>query len=266
MKKNYYKTLGLRNSASGEEIKRTYRKLAFKYHPDKNPGNKESEEKFKEINEAYETLSDVEKKQQYDASLKSNVFASETYYGEQNAGSGQNRYYGSWSARYDEETEPYKYEISRTQIFFLAAGLVSFLILFGGLMSQCHKLNVKFKKNIEYAIQNNYTYDMVRDMYWEKKSPRYSKKPNRFLLEVDNFIYGVKHYDIFVFFAYGHISAIFDSKAFVSRTTDYSIKFVNDYYDIRHGKRMGNIDEQGNPSSETLSHLLPQGEKEITAA
>jgi len=129
MKKNYYKTLGLRHSASGEEIKRTYRKLAFRYHPDKNPGNKESEEKFKEINEAYETLSDVEKKQQYDVSLKSNVFVSQTYYGEQNAGSAQSRYYGNWSARYDEETEPYKYEVSPIHIFFLAAGALSFLIL-----------------------------------------------------------------------------------------------------------------------------------------
>ncbi|HEX9024680.1 MAG TPA: DnaJ C-terminal domain-containing protein [Geobacteraceae bacterium] len=64
--KDYYQVLGLRKEASLEEIKRAFRKLAVKYHPDKNPGDKEAEEKFKEINEAYAVLSDPEKKAQYD--------------------------------------------------------------------------------------------------------------------------------------------------------------------------------------------------------
>ncbi len=63
---DYYQVLGLKKSASPDEIKRAYRKLAVKYHPDKNPGNKEAEEKFKEINEAYAVLSDPQKKAQYD--------------------------------------------------------------------------------------------------------------------------------------------------------------------------------------------------------
>lgn len=63
---DYYQTLGLTKGASPDEIKRAFRKLAVKYHPDKNPGNKEAEEKFKEINEAYAVLSDPEKKAQYD--------------------------------------------------------------------------------------------------------------------------------------------------------------------------------------------------------
>lgn len=64
--KDYYKILGLTKTATQSEIKKAYRKLAVKYHPDKNQGNKQSEEKFKEINEANAVLSDPEKRKQYD--------------------------------------------------------------------------------------------------------------------------------------------------------------------------------------------------------
>ena len=65
--KNYYQILGIPENASAEDIKRAYRKLAVKYHPDKNPGNiKEAEAKFKEISEAYYVLSDDKRRAQYD--------------------------------------------------------------------------------------------------------------------------------------------------------------------------------------------------------
>jgi molecular chaperone DnaJ len=82
-KKDFYEVLGLQKSASDEEIKKAFRKLAIKYHPDKNQGHKEAEEKFKEINEAYQVLSDPEKKARYDQ------------YGDADAGGGN---YGGYGA------------------------------------------------------------------------------------------------------------------------------------------------------------------------
>lgn len=65
-KRDYYEVLGLTKGASDDEIKKAFRKMAMKYHPDRNPGDKEAEEKFKEINEAYAVLSDPDKKDKYD--------------------------------------------------------------------------------------------------------------------------------------------------------------------------------------------------------
>ena len=65
-KRDYYEVLGVAKSASADEIKKAYRKAAIKYHPDKNPGDKEAEEKFKEAAEAYDVLSDPEERQKYD--------------------------------------------------------------------------------------------------------------------------------------------------------------------------------------------------------
>ncbi len=87
-KKDFYQVLGVAKSANADEIKKAYRKLAMQHHPDKNQGNKKAEEKFKELSEAYETLSDEKKRQNYDqfghAGAHGNPFG-----GGQGASSGQ---------------------------------------------------------------------------------------------------------------------------------------------------------------------------------
>jgi DnaJ-class molecular chaperone len=67
-KKDYYEILGVKKGATDAELKKAFRKLARKYHPDVNPSDKTAETKFKEMNEAYEVLSDPKKRQQYDRS------------------------------------------------------------------------------------------------------------------------------------------------------------------------------------------------------
>ncbi|MDR3274547.1 MAG: molecular chaperone DnaJ [Endomicrobium sp.] len=94
MKRDYYEVLGVSKTAAADEIKSTYRKLALKYHPDKNPDNKEAEEKFKEINEAYEVLSDTQKKQQYDTFGHNNINGGNPFAGQ---GSYTQQYSGDFS-------------------------------------------------------------------------------------------------------------------------------------------------------------------------
>lgn len=88
--KDYYKILGVERSASEAEIKSAFRKLALQYHPDRNPGNSAAEEKFKEINEAYEVLSDPQKRSRYDQ-------LGDSYSNWQQRGAPGNFDWGSWT-------------------------------------------------------------------------------------------------------------------------------------------------------------------------
>jgi curved DNA-binding protein len=90
MATNFYTILGVAKTASADDIKKAFRKLAVKYHPDKNPGDKAAEEKFKELNEAYEVLSDPDKRKKYDQ-----FGENWNKIGEQANGSGGYRYQGS---------------------------------------------------------------------------------------------------------------------------------------------------------------------------
>lgn len=89
--KDYYKTLGVERSASADEIKKAYRKLAMKYHPDRNKDNKQAEEKFKDINEAYEVLSDTQKRARYDQ------LGSSYSQWQQNGGNASNFNWADWA-------------------------------------------------------------------------------------------------------------------------------------------------------------------------
>lgn len=85
-KRDFYEVLGLKKEASESEIKKAFRKKAMQYHPDKNPGDKKSEEKFKEVNEAYGILSDAEKRDKYDKFGFAGVDPNAAYTGSQNQG------------------------------------------------------------------------------------------------------------------------------------------------------------------------------------
>ncbi len=91
--KDYYKVLGVDKKASQEEIKKVYRKLAVKYHPDKNPGDKKAEEQFKEISEAYDVVGDAAKRKKYDE-LGENWQQHQQYGGNAGGGFGGQQQYG----------------------------------------------------------------------------------------------------------------------------------------------------------------------------
>lgn len=84
MMEDLYRILGVERNASADEIKKAYRNLAFKYHPDRNEGNAEAEEKFKEINQAYSVLGDETKRRQYDAFDSSAYSQQGAYHGADN--------------------------------------------------------------------------------------------------------------------------------------------------------------------------------------
>ncbi len=142
---DYYEVLGVSKDASEEEIKKAYRKLAFKYHPDQNPGDKVAEEKFKQVTAAYDILGDETKRRQYD-NAGYNPFSNSTYgeYGEQTQSQWDSTYQNTsanqdfWSwftnasyANQNQQENPYEQKdtnYSRHTYHYPAGGYASLLI------------------------------------------------------------------------------------------------------------------------------------------
>jgi curved DNA-binding protein len=120
--KDYYKILGVSRSASASEIKGAYRKLAMQYHPDRNPGDKQAEERFKEMNEAYQVLSDPQKRARYDQ-------LGDSYSQWQQKGAPENFNWGQWTA------QPGAQEVNFDDLFGEGGGAFSdfFRSIFGGM-------------------------------------------------------------------------------------------------------------------------------------
>jgi len=121
--KDYYKILGVERNATESEIKSAFRKLALQYHPDRNHGNKEAEEKFKEINEAYEVLSDKEKRARYDQ-------LGDSYSSWQQRGAPGNFNWGDWAGA---PASGVSYEVGDLNDLFGGGGFSDFFrTIFGG--------------------------------------------------------------------------------------------------------------------------------------
>lgn len=122
--KDYYKVLGVAKNATDDEIKKAYRKLAIKYHPDKNQGDKEAEAKFKEVAEAYEVLKDPDKRKKYDE-----MGANWKYYQQHGAPEGGSSQYGSRGSGF-------RYEGDLNDLFGDSGGFSDFFQSFFGGGSQ----------------------------------------------------------------------------------------------------------------------------------
>jgi curved DNA-binding protein len=118
--KDYYKILGIARGASANEVKSAYRKLAMQYHPDRNPGDNQAEERFKEINEAYQVLSDPQKRARYDQ-------LGESYSQWQQNGTPGNFNWGQWTA------QPGVQEVNFDDLFGEGAFSDFFRSIFGGM-------------------------------------------------------------------------------------------------------------------------------------
>jgi curved DNA-binding protein len=152
--KDYYKTLGVTKTASDDEIKQAYRKLAMKYHPDKNKGDKESEKKFKEISEAYEVLKDKEKRYKYD-----NLGSSFNNY-RQTGGRDTDFNWNDWYSRSQNRPRAGKQSSNFSDIFESGGGVSEFFEkIFGDGFGSKKSSSAQFKKGDDYSADVEITLD-----------------------------------------------------------------------------------------------------------
>lgn len=138
--KDYYKVLGVDRKASAEDIKRAYRKLAMQVHPDRNPGDKRAEDRFKEINEAYQVLSDPQKRSRYDQ-------LGDSYSQWQRNGAPGNFDWGQWSAQQGAQ------EVNFDDLFGDGAFSDFFRSIFGGMgMGQAPRGRARTPQSLQQPV------------------------------------------------------------------------------------------------------------------
>lgn len=166
---DYYKTLGVNKNASQDEIKKAYRKLAVKYHPDKNPDNPKAEEKFKQISEANEVLSNPEKRKQYDQ-------VGENWRQYRQTGGASKDY--DWSQSFGQRRQPYS-QWDASDIFEGSGFSDFFDSLFGRAANKGKKQAFKgqdYRVNMNFTLEEAY-HGATRILQLEDKKIRIKTKP-----------------------------------------------------------------------------------------
>ncbi|MDR1940925.1 MAG: DnaJ domain-containing protein [Endomicrobium sp.] len=171
MKRSYYEVLGVLYNASDKEIKSAYRKLAFKYHPDKNPNNKEAEDLFKQITEAYSILSDKDKKYKYD--ILNNIFERKKAKADRQAGRQSAQEAKKAKSRDKKQRQYPKKKNAQKQkknylgayffmlgSLFMIAGIVCSVILVSGFFSQYRSFQSEYDKFFKMIKAGNSPYDL----------------------------------------------------------------------------------------------------------
>jgi curved DNA-binding protein CbpA len=171
MEKNHYEEFGIPENATTLEIKKAYRKLALKYHPDRNGGNENFDNIFKKINSIHEILSDLEKRKKYDSELKNKRELEHTTYANNPIFTSQNKQQSNsksgYKANADKTTQSYTNHKAKRDIHtlypflqmllsnVLGVGVIIFIIL--GLIYWASEPSRNSEKSTDKNIQNNYT-------------------------------------------------------------------------------------------------------------
>ncbi|MCX7637744.1 MAG: J domain-containing protein [Cyclobacteriaceae bacterium] len=147
---NFYEILGIPQSADSSEIRAAYKKLAFQFHPDLHPNDPQAEERFKQINEAYHTLSDPVKKSRYDARLNAYTVVTESSYDEQAWRAYRHRQYMRWKAAQES-----RYKFDRNYFKIQGLAFLVFLIIAGFCYGLIHTITYFQEKQMAEQLRKN---------------------------------------------------------------------------------------------------------------